>query len=64
MPFNLAATRDAIATIRAQLPDTPVMIGGQVFQLLPRLAEGMGADACLPDCQAAMQWARSCSDER
>jgi methanogenic corrinoid protein MtbC1 len=63
MPFNLGPTRDTIATIRAQLPGTRVMIGGQVFQLLPRLADGMGADACLSDCQAAMQWARGCSIE-
>lgn len=61
MPFNLGAARDTIAALRAQLPQTRVMIGGQVFQLLPRLADGMGADACLPDCQAAMQWARGCA---
>ena len=64
MPFNLGATRDTIASIRAQLPGSRVMIGGQVFQLLPRLADGMGADACLADCQAAMEWARGCSTER
>ncbi|MEA3640494.1 MAG: cobalamin B12-binding domain-containing protein [Lamprobacter sp.] len=61
MPFNLRAARQAIAALREQLPGTTVMIGGQVFQLLPELAEGMGADVCLHDCQAAMHWARSMS---
>ncbi len=58
MPFNLSAARSSIAALRAQLPQLRVMIGGQVFQLLPSLADEMGADACLQDCQAAMEWAR------
>lgn len=58
MPFNLGTARDTIAALREQLPETRVIIGGQVFQLLPRLADGMGADMYLQDCQAAMQWAR------
>lgn len=58
MPFNLAAARSSIAALRTRLPGLRVMIGGQVFQLLPSLAEGMGADVCLQDCQAGMEWAR------
>jgi methanogenic corrinoid protein MtbC1 len=58
MPFNLAAARNTIAALRARLPEVRVMIGGQAFALLPSLAEGMGADICLQDCQAAVAWAR------
>jgi len=61
MPFNLGAARHTIASLRAHLPGTRIMIGGQVFELLPRLADGMGADICLQDCQAAVQWARGCA---
>lgn len=59
MPFNLGSGREVIRALRAQMPDLKIIIGGQVFQLLPRLADGMGADACLQDAMAAVDWARA-----
>lgn len=57
MPFNLSAARKTIAALRERLPSAKILVGGQVFALLPRLGQTMGADACLPDCIAAMRWA-------
>lgn len=59
MPFNLGHARSTISALRTQLPDTRVMIGGQVFQWLPRLADTMGADVCLASCQEAVRWANA-----
>lgn len=58
MPFNLGGVRETIAALKAQLPETRVMVGGQVFQWLPRLSKDMGADCYLEDCQSAIHWAR------
>jgi methanogenic corrinoid protein MtbC1 len=58
MPFNLGGVRETVAELKTRLPQTRVMIGGQVFQWLPRLVEGIGADRYLEDCQRAVQWAR------
>ncbi len=59
MPFNLRALRSAVSAIKAELPDAKVMVGGQVFQFLPKLGDGLGADACLRDCDDAVTWARN-----
>lgn len=58
MPFNLAGARSTIAALRGQVPQARVMVGGQVFQRLPSVADHLGADVCLASCQDAVTWAR------
>lgn len=58
MPFSLRATREIVTILRERLPRAKILVGGHVFQLLPALAADVGADAYLPDCEAAMRWAR------
>jgi methanogenic corrinoid protein MtbC1 len=58
MPFSLRGARATIAGLRRQLPEVRILIGGQVFEFLPSLADDMGADACLNDCVAGVRWAR------
>ncbi|ESQ13381.1 MAG: cobalamin B12-binding domain-containing protein [Thiohalocapsa sp. PB-PSB1] len=43
MPFNLRPARTLIAELRTRVPEVAIMIGGQVFQMLPSLAASMGA---------------------
>lgn len=62
MAFGLRETRALIAALREQLPGVKILIGGQVFQWLPTLADDMGADGCQSDCDAAVRWAREHCD--
>ncbi|MFD2112336.1 cobalamin B12-binding domain-containing protein [Thiorhodococcus fuscus] len=62
LPSNVPSARKIIETLRASLPaesDTRILIGGRALLTAPSLAEWLGADLSLPDCESAVDWART-----
>jgi len=62
LPSNVPIARKIIETLRASLPadsNTRILVGGRALLTAPSLAEWLGADLSLPDCESAVDWART-----
>ena len=56
---NLQAARETIAALRAGLDDdTRILVGGRALNSNPSLADSLGADLFLSNCESAVIWAR------
>ncbi|EXJ17258.1 B12 binding domain protein [Imhoffiella purpurea] len=59
---NAPVARQIIRAIRDALSphgDTRILVGGRALLTAPSLAEWLGADLWLPDCESAVAWART-----
>jgi MerR family transcriptional regulator, light-induced transcriptional regulator len=58
---NAEIARKTVAAIRATLPKATgakILVGGRALLIAPSLAESIGADLTLTDCESAVSWAR------
>lgn len=56
---NLQSARETIVTLRAGLDaDTRILVGGRALNSNPSLADSLGADRFLSNCETAVIWAR------
>lgn len=52
---NVRAAAKAIERLRAELPGTPILIGGKPFAAVPDLWKDVGADGCASDAASAVR---------
>ena len=65
MPFNLDSARRVIKTVKSddKGKNIKIIVGGQVFNRFPHIADNMDVDKVLSNCWEAVEWAKSINRE-
>ena len=58
MTFNMGAFANTVRRVRAELPDLPIMAGGNAIEWEPGIAKAFGAVTCGPDAACLVETAR------